>query len=556
MSADVKPRASRGPSRLPGAANIGGTLLILIAVLSVALRAQTASPPAIAEFAPQAQQIKSAPAEQTSTLGSGEGGAALGTPPSPSPIPSPSPPDLNGAIISNSCIGDPPRQIQDPQSPPCIPYWKGNNGGPTSRGVDQTSISIGETQSGPQLTALQDAVTFFNSHFMLYGRHITLQDFSGDNQGSGAPGQRAEADHEASMNIFAAMNDNNGGGISYGDQLAKDGVIATYVRPYLTEGYMASHAPYVYSYPMAFDTLERTFAAWACARLKGGKAVHAGVGSVGLPRKFGLVYTYENLDVAATDQVFKDSLNSCGISLAYEAQPDSGGESTQDERSNNLNSMINMKTNGVTTIFCLCDRVIMNDDMQDADNQGYNPEWVVSSYDLMDDDAEIRTLVNSTTQKQHLFGISAFPMARQFGDRPSTWDTPQDPYQSETAEVGRDYMYRNLLLIAAGIQMAGPHLTPQSFQAGLQRAQFPNPPNAIMAGKVGFNGGSHAMTIDVAEFWWSNVDPGPLPDETSGGAWCYVDHGARHSLADPWPAGDPGFFNPPCDSGNEPAGSG
>jgi hypothetical protein len=127
------------------------------------------------------------------------------------------------------------------------------------------------------------------------------------------------------------------------------------------------------------------------------------------------------------------------------------------------------------------------------------------------------------------------------------------PYGSETDEVGRDYEYRNLLLIASGIQMAGPGLTPETFQAGLQRALFPNPDTGIMAGHVGFNGGSHAMTIDAAEYWWSNADRGPLPDESSGGAWCYVDHGRRHSLSNPWPIGGDPFFNQPCDAGNEPA---
>jgi hypothetical protein len=125
-------------------------------------------------------------------------------------------------------------------------------------------------------------------------------------------------------------------------------------------------------------------------------------------------------------------------------------------------------------------------------------------------------------------------------------------YTNDVVQVGREYEYRNLLLIASGIQMAGPDLTPKTFQQGLQRAIFPNPDTGIRAGHVGFAGGSHAMTVDAAEFWWSNTDPGPLPDESTGGTWCYVDHGARHSLADPWPAGDP-FFREPCDSGDEPA---
>jgi hypothetical protein len=108
-----------------------------------------------------------------------------------------------------------------------------------------------------------------------------------------------------------------------------------------------------------------------------------------------------------------------------------------------------------------------------------------------------------------------------------------------------------MLLIASGIQMAGPKLTPATFEAGLQRAMFPNPDHPIKAGKVGFFGGSHAMTIDAAEIWWSASSPGPYPD-ASGGTYCYVDNGARHSIGTFPKGGDP-FFNQPCDSGTRPA---
>jgi hypothetical protein len=86
----------------------------------------------------------------------------------------------------------------------------------------------------------------------------------------------------------------------------------------------------------------------------------------------------------------------------------------------------------------------------------------------------------------------------------------------------------------------------------LQGTIFPNSPTpAIKEGRVGFSGGSHTMTTDAAEWWWSTTDVGPLPDEKSKpGTFCYVDHGARRSLSSPWPAGDP-FFQGPCDSGNE-----
>src|SRR5207249_12173565 len=98
--------------------------------------------------------------------------------------------------------------------------------------------------------------------------------------------------------------------------------------------------------------------------------------------------------------------------------------------------------------------------------------------------------------------------------------------------VVRHHEYRDLLLLASGIQMAGPNLTPGTFEAALQRTVFPNPPSPLFAGHVGFSTGSHRQTIDAAEWWWSvnTVSPYKRPN----GTICYVDHGLRHS-PDDWP---------------------
>ncbi len=95
--------------------------------------------------------------------------------------------------------------------------------------------------------------------------------------------------------------------------------------------------------------------------------------------------------------------------------------------------------------------------------------------------------------------------------------TPSYAFTHRLDVVARDnILYRSLLLIASGIQMAGPHLTAQSFQAALWNATFPNPPSTIMAGKVGFGGGSYAMTVDGAGMWYNPSAPSPMHDEAPG----------------------------------------
>ncbi|HXA29886.1 MAG TPA: hypothetical protein VN193_14190 [Candidatus Angelobacter sp.] len=569
--------------RVPGLVNVVVALVTLALVAVVALRATASTPPALAEFAPTVQKtIQQAPQEQTDVFGNGAGGAGGGTPtpaPTPTPLPgsvsgsAPTPTPLPDHTTFNACVaGDPPRQIQDPQSPPCIPFWndpKGNGcntsmgvtgggSGPTCQGGD---IEIqNEYPAGTIPTGMTD---FFNKRFEFYGRRLHLDTTPNTcNQQSGgvganAQGQRAQADCEVQASqptgLFAAMEDQTGSGISYADEMAQHKVIATLTRPFFSESQLAARAPYVWTYPMAQDTLQRTFAAWACARLAGGVAAHAGTGVQGKPRVYGLAFTTEAVDIPNDSSVFEQAVSStCGIQMAWIAKPTTGADSSAQSQQNAASAVLQFKAHNVTSVFFLGDRNYLGQLMQDADAQSYQPEWLVTNYNLFDN-PNVRKVMNAPAdQSSHMFGITTVPMQRQYQDLPSTWADPSQTYGNESTSTGYQEIYHQLLLLASGIQMAGPNLTPATFQSGMQTTTFPNSPAPpIMPGKVGFAGGSHTMTVDAAEWWWSNTDPGPLPDEKSQpGAFCYVDHGARRSLVNPWPSGDP-FFHGPCDSGNE-----
>src|SRR5438067_2140729 len=158
-------------ARLPGIVNLVGAVAVIAVVVQLALFAGQASPPAIAEFAPQVQKpIQLAPAEQTAIVGNGQGGAALGA---RLASPSPSAAIPQGARLSR-CVGDPPRQIEDPQSPPCVPYWSGDNGGATAKGVTRDEVRV--IMATPPVSAAVTAAlqSFFNRRFEFYGRHMNI----------------------------------------------------------------------------------------------------------------------------------------------------------------------------------------------------------------------------------------------------------------------------------------------------------------------------------------------------------------------------------------------
>src|SRR5258708_2264441 len=257
-------------SRIPGVVNVGLAAACALVVALFALRASSSQPPAIAEFAPQAQQqIKQAPQEQTALAGTGEGGDLTGAflpSPSPSLALSPSPtPRINLAKVRH-CIGNPPRQIDDPQSPPCVPYYDGPVPAPSYHGITASGdINIMFRQSGLP-TVMPAFQRFFSQNFEFYGRGIKLWDQSAANYPSGSAGQRAAADDAYNYPAFGGLDENNGGGIDYADEMAKKGRISVLSRPYLPESYLSSRRPHGWSYPMAAHTPPRTKARCASPR--------------------------------------------------------------------------------------------------------------------------------------------------------------------------------------------------------------------------------------------------------------------------------------------------
>jgi hypothetical protein len=126
-------KANRGRSRSVPAVYGLTSLAILIAVATLALVVSPPGPPALAEFAPRAEdRIDEALKAQSSNFGTGEGGdcaagqdcaagggngGGLGVTTTSAP---PKGNEIDAARVRR-CIGNPPRQTEDPQSPPLSP---------------------------------------------------------------------------------------------------------------------------------------------------------------------------------------------------------------------------------------------------------------------------------------------------------------------------------------------------------------------------------------------------------------------------------------------------
>jgi hypothetical protein len=91
-------------------------------------------------------------------------------------------------------------------------------------------------------------------------------------------------------------------------------------------------------------------------------------------------------------------------------------------------------------------------------------------------------------------------------------------------------LFHQLLVLALGIQMAGPNLTPETFETGL----FSWPGGTGQAGAWDFGPGHYTPITDIREIWWE-------PDTVSafnGEPGTYVDGGQRYVQQD-IPEGEP-----------------
>ena len=567
-------RAAATRPRTP--ALVLGSVVVAVAVLvaAVALTSRQQTPPTIAEFAPQAvaqikqtldEQSENDPARTGQGTAGGEETPPPSTPPSVGPDGSPLPqaaPSPTAKPISvprvRQCVGTPPRQTEDPQSPPCVPYFDPDldNGGATSKGVTDNAITIAVPQQFLEdLKPPTIMAGFFNKRYEFYGRQLDLRPFptSGCVETQPDPAKmRADAvavDEE--LQAFATLGYANcqAADHHYYDALAERGVLSI-VDGNLTIGTERNYAkrsPHVWNVMAGLDTITATTAEFVCKSLAGRPPKYAGGRQAGAPvRKFGLITTRSTDGTTPDVGALRGGLKGCGVELV-EKRDD---QSTATTRSG-VNTMVSLQDAGVTSVMCLCSvNDLKNVYMPAASAQGYQPEWVQSSYINTDLDNSYSGGSAPPDQSAHVIGISFRNKLNAKQDMPWYWAVKEADPSFEPPPAGyysAHSRYMQLSLLAAGIQLAGPKLTPETFRQGLQRAQFANPGAGAapyFQSRVGFAGPRHTMSLDAGMFWYDPQRPGTI-DPSVPGAVCYVDRGRRYALGS-WPSGDPAFRTGPC----------
>lgn len=452
---------------------------------------------------------------------------------------------------SGACQGRDKQLPGDPYSPPCTEWSGGDNGGNTTRGVTEDKITLsfritGEKGFNQTLASLAGAEiqdqprdiertvsafeAFFNEHFQFYGRELDVVFYEGKGSETeellGGGQAEARADAKTVAEEIGAFAELNGATKPFTDALDDQGVVA-FGTPYLSRDYHIERRPYEWSIATDCSIVSEVAAELTNKALAGKDARFAGGDLQNQTRFFaGLAPEnpwYQNCADNA-EETLQEAGNDFGIRVKYKLDIPSFSNQA-------ANVIAKMKSEGVTTILCGCDPIFPVFLSQKAAEQNYHPEWVVLGTALTDWDVSAQ--LYEQDQWSRAFGVSSRGEERPIraGLGYAAYKSVRDDAPAFTVEP----IYGTMLMIASGIQMAGPDLTPNTFEQGM----FAWPGGTGPFGTWGFGPGNYTPTRDYKILWWD-------PDRTSivnkeAGSYVTMFDGERFQPGQ-LPSGDLPFF--------------
>lgn len=446
------------------------------------------------------------------------------------------------------------KQVEsDGYSPPCFAFADGaDNGGETSRGVtaDAITVTYRKTTDPNLLTVLaqiagkplnetnddlvrtaEGLVEYFNANFQMYGRHIELKTVEGRgtliDEFTGSGQEQAANDALKAATEAGAFADVTGVTQPYADALARNQVV-NIGAPYMSREWFTERRPYVWSNVPDCTVVSESGTEYGTKRVFGKPAEFAGGDLAGRTRTVGLIAP-NNLEYQQCADVGEQVIEDAGFELAFRADYLLDLTQLQTQASSLLSQL---KANDITSVVCGCDPILLLYLAQQAEQQGYFPEWLILGVGFVDLDL-VGQMIAATSGDQ---------WSRAFGGSPSGTEVKleeSEGYRAYTSvrddepSVLVNQIYYQLYQLVIGIQMAGPELTPESFETGM----FAYPGGTGGAGRWDFSPEHYTGVSDLRELWWDPDAPSPF----NGDPGTYVDNGQRYDQGEV-PEGDPEVF--------------
>jgi hypothetical protein len=457
--------------------------------------------------------------------------------------------------------------ILDP--PPCVPAPSSSNGGATSPGVTGTTIKIGYyvTPPDPAADALLkaagaydspasvaqsylDYMNIYSNLFETYGRKIEMVKIQGTGNSTDEVAAKADADKAAADGVFAVM----GGPAqtrSFAAELASKQILC--IGGCVTASptsILEQAAPYMWSTLQTPEQSGLMAVQMIKSQLLGKPVSFAGGNLNGKPRVFALL-SYDTPDgkyKSTWDQFYKE-LGDAGVPLAKNGHV-SYFLNIPSLVADSRTIATKLKSIGATTIVFTGDPIFPNYLTHAMTQQNYFPEWVMAGTVLADTNVFARTF--DQQQWKHAMGLL---LASAENKLPATMQDSYTLYKwwfgkPPVRQKGFAITDGEVRLLMTGIQLAGPHLTAETFRDGL----FHIPPQPAGPGGIGT-----IVTYGNHGYWqgtdWGGLDNAGIiywdptakgEDETGAygtGMYRMIDGGRRY-LPNQWPTTPIKLFDP------------
>ena len=567
--------------RYPPLVSLAVAFLIALVVLPSSLNVPQSNPSTTLEFAPVPPEDQDNPPPQTgnlSSLGLGSSSSLTEEPPPltnedgslPSaqlPPPLPNGPSTGKSPRTKRCVGNPPRQTEDPAAPPCVADFSGDNGGATWQGVsgeevnvlfylqgfyiytntcrdpaqetpDGTYYDLAQPPKGPEhclIRNLRVYQQYFNDRYQSYGRFVHFHVYV-SGAGDSAEERKADAaDNYAKVQPFAVISDAEDFNDEYLKAMAKRNVLVFDATSGRSEEFLAQYPGRIWNFLPSVQQQAKQFSSMMCTKVAG-KPVsgHTNPAQNGKERVYGLYYTTD----AGYPQfrLLKDlllpQLEACGIKVSVSQTFPSAGY-VQDNRypptyAERAVAAFAGANPPVTSI--IWPSGLETQFSKAAARRGYQPELFIVGDGLIENRGATRNYQEASTWN------NAWVMTNGTFI-PSTQEQPCYVAYRETNPSGDEAdaqtacdLYDRIRQLFIGIQVAGPRLTPQTMDQGFH-AIPPQRSTDPTAAACFYEPGDYTCVKDAMLERWDQTG--------ANGQGCYrmAENGARY-FAGTWPEGN------------------
>ena len=560
--------------RYPPLATVVLALLLAVSALPSALNLPQANPGQTLEYAPVSGSGNAPPGGNLAALGlgasstgpGGSGGLAGGPLGQPGPLQG-----AGGQPSSKRCVGNPPRQTEDPLSPPCVAYFAGDNGGATYQGVsareirvvyyfdgaDAAGTSNGDDKHPPDsyydlaapassgdpvfVHLLRDLQTYFNDRYQTYGRavHIIVH-FGAATPTEATRGADAAQDIQR-FDPFAVV-------------AAAPAYLDSYVRPMIAHGvlvflgnpaagvfgssmepsaYYSAHPGLIWSYFPSIEQLAKMTTSYVCSKVLPNPVSFSGNSADQGPRHLGLWASSapSRPDLVQFSALVRQGVEACGGTFAEAFATSSANGSGDSSCSDVAAPWAQFKQSRVTTVIWTagytgyCEATF-------AQGAQYSPELLVAGEGLLDTNLT-PTVSGPSSFWSHARAVSTYTAVETVATEPcvAAFREVDPSIPSIDAKGYGCLFYPDLRELFTGIQAAGPRLDPRNMDQGYHAipahaSADPSVPACF------YPTGDYSCVKDAQEEWW---DPSGVADTSSQpGCWRMMESGKRY-LPGSWP---------------------